>query len=978
MTRATTFERNPRPDYALAGSTWEAQLLSFPPFRLDLHSERLWKHDQELHLRRKPFAILLNLVQNPQRLVTHAEIVEAVWGKVAMSESLLRTHVRDLRQVLGEGVVETVVGRGYRFVAEVKRLELEAPRGETGGSVVQAGGKVVVGRGPELDALRAALRSARERRRTTVFVTGEAGVGKTTVVDFFLEQESAQNMLLMGRGACVEQYGSGQAYLPVLDAIGTLCRGRGGDRVLDIMAKYAPTWLVQMPVLVRSDRLDELQRRTVGASQARTLRELAEALEALSVDAPVVVVFDDLQWTDPSTAELLAILGSRREPARLLLVGTYRPAEVSRGHQVTRVVGELIAHRQASAIALEGFAAEAVEAYLSGRFPGHRFPPELTQTLHRSTGGNPLFVATLVDDLEGQGFIRERDGARELSISVEGVAARRPDGIRWLIDTQIDRLVAVEQRIIEVAGVAGMTFTAGVVAHALETDADTVDSACETLANERRLLQYVGTERWPDGTIQSRYAFGHTLFQHAALARSSSANARTRHRKIAERLEAGYAGQEEQVAGELAVHFEQGQVPAKAAHYHVVAGDRAARGYGLRAAVTNYEHALAIVAGLPESRDRDLLDLRASLGLGWRHWQLIGSLDAATPVLLRAKELATRLQDNSSLAEALIRLNALCLARGDLREAAEHARAIAPLLDHVSDDALRVFAKDYEATTVLLRGDFEEARRLLDALGVFRSTEETTLPELQSEHFVALVMGAFTSWLTGKPDQAVVLARRACEAAETIDDPFERAGTLSDWATLHAWRREPEKAGELAKRSLALAEKAFGSWQTRAETVLRWAQTELAPASSQQRAEELLSKPWAGGGAGRTMQALLYVSMCARLGRADRALEVISSTLEAIERSDERWLEPELHRLRGEMLKSADKAEAERSIATAIDIARKQASRSLELRATLSLHALVSGTKKKRAREDLARLLSLITEGHDTPDLVEARAVVES
>ncbi len=485
-------------------------------------------------------------MQNPQRLVTHAEVVEAVWGKVAMSESLLRTHVRDLRQVLGEGVVETVVGRGYRFVVEVRDLEFEAP-GETGGTVAQVRDKVIVGRGSESwRLLHAALRSAKERRRTTVFVTGEAGVGKTTVVDFFLEQAGALSMLLVGRGACVEQYGSGQAYLPALDAISALCRGRGGDRVLEIMANYAPTWLVQMPVLVRRDRLDELQRRTVGATQARTLRELAEALEALSADAPVAVVFDDLQWTDPSTAELLAILGSRREPARLLFVGTYRPAEVARSHPITRVVGELVAHRQASAIALDGFAAEAVGEYLAGRFPGHRFPPELGQTLHRSTAGNPLFVTTLVDDLEGQGFIRERDGARELTISVEGVAARRPDGIRRLIDLQIDRLTANEQRIIEVAGVAGMTFAAGVVAHALEADADSLDSACETLAHERRLLQYVGTERWPDGTVQSRYTFGHALFQQAALARSSSANVRTRHRQIGERLEAAYAGQEEQ------------------------------------------------------------------------------------------------------------------------------------------------------------------------------------------------------------------------------------------------------------------------------------------------------------------------------------------------------------------------------------------------------------------------------------------------
>ncbi|HXN31488.1 MAG TPA: hypothetical protein VN894_06475, partial [Polyangiaceae bacterium] len=143
--------------------------------------------------------------------------------------------------------------------------------------------------------------------------------------------------------------------------------------------------------------------------------------------------------------------------------------------------------------------------------------------------------------------------------------------------------------------------------------------------------------------------------------------------------------------------------------------------------------------------------------------------------------------------------------------------------------------------------------------------------------------------------------------------------------------------------------------------------------------EELLSKPWGLGAVGRTMHAMLFIAMCARLGRSERALEVIATTLATIERTGERWLEPELHRLRGEVLKArSDAKEAERSIEKAIEIARKQGSRSLELRATLSLQALVSGAKKKRARDDIAGLLEVITEGRDTPDLVEARAVVAS
>ncbi len=253
--------------------------------------------------------------------------------------------------------------------------------------------------------------------------------------------------------------------------------------------------------------------------------------------------------------------------------------------------------------------------------------------------------------------------------------------------------------------------------------------------------------------------------------------------------------------------------------------------------------------------------------------------------------------------------------------------------------------------------------------------------EAARAHLLAFSMGSFVLWLTGEPDRAVALSRRAQQIAEQAYDPFdhEHAAMLGEGALLHMWRREPTQASELAKRALELSVKgSFAKWQKRAELILRWAEAELAPTLPCEVVEELLSNPWEDGSVGRTMHAMLYITMCARLGRTERALEVIESALATIERSEERWLEPEIHRLRGEVLRSRnDVAKAERSLRTAIEIARKQGSRSLELRATLSLHALAMGARKKRAREDVARLLSVITEGHDTPDLVDAKAVVD-
>ena len=512
----------------------DAAVLSFPPFRLDLAEERLWRGDDELRLRRKPFAILRHLALRPKRLVTHSEIVEAVWGRLAMSASLLRTHVRDLRQVLGNDVIQTVAGRGYRFGVDVQDARVPAA-GDGQSDVDAAADASIVGRSSELAALHTSLRRTRDWRRQVVFVTGEAGVGKTALVDAFLAAACAQSPVRVARGSCLEHNGGAVAYFPIMEALGQLCRGRGAGRALELLIRLAPTWLAQMPSLVPIDQLEDLERRAAGATPARMLRELAEGLEALSAESTIVLVLDNLQWVDTSTADLLSVLGRRSEPARLFILGTYRPAEVPRGHLFTRATSELVAHRQASSLALEAFDEDTLHGYLAKRFGGNAFPPAFATTVHELTGGNPLFVAALLDDLEKAGHLRKTREGWALTVDVEQVAGHRPESVRRLIDARIDWLSPTEQRIVEVASVAGLTFQAGVVAHALDLPVDDVDSCCETLAEGQGLLRFVKRTAWPDGTVQSTYAFTHALFWHAALARNTSGSNRHWHRRIAEK-----------------------------------------------------------------------------------------------------------------------------------------------------------------------------------------------------------------------------------------------------------------------------------------------------------------------------------------------------------------------------------------------------------------------------------------------------------
>jgi DNA-binding winged helix-turn-helix (wHTH) protein len=500
LTTAVT-DRTPRPRDRVSILTWGA-------FRLDLSEQRIFKEGRELHLRSKPFSILRYLAGHPRRLLTRAELVEAVWGKVAMSESVLRTHLWELRRVLGENVVETVVGRGYRFVADVDDVVRSSQPAERA--------NVIVGRTIEMGVLRKALQDVCIGRRSLAFVSGEPGAGKSTLVDAFLDEASAQSSVWIARCVCLERCADVEPFQPLLEALGTMCRGSLGSSALEVLARHAPTVVAQMPALLDGRREDELRRRVAGAGPTRMLRELTEALEALSNESPLVLAIDDLQWADPATIDLIASLGSRYEPSRLLVVATFRSGAATQAHRLTRMIAELVAHRRGIPVALAGFDEQAIAEYLTARFGIHRFPVALASTVHSMTGGNPLFIASLFDDLEKDGLLRRDGEGWQLMTGLDGVAAQRPDTIRRFVDAQLDRLDAVSLQLLAMAATAGRTFAVGPIARALNENVSDIEARCEGLVRQRLL---VAADTEGDGTAHDRFAFAHGFVWHTAAAR---------------------------------------------------------------------------------------------------------------------------------------------------------------------------------------------------------------------------------------------------------------------------------------------------------------------------------------------------------------------------------------------------------------------------------------------------------------------------
>ena len=179
------------------------------------------------------------------------------------------------------------------------------------------------------------------------FLTGEAGVGKTALVEAFVAQVAAAGAVWIGHGQCIDQYGTGEAYLPVLEALGRLCRGPQGAHVLAWLRQQAPSWLAQMPAVLPVAEREAILRLAGDATQARMLRELAEALEVLTAEQPLLLVLEDLHWSDAATLEWLAYVARRRDPARLLVLATYRPAEARvAAHSIDALVQDLLVRHQ--------------------------------------------------------------------------------------------------------------------------------------------------------------------------------------------------------------------------------------------------------------------------------------------------------------------------------------------------------------------------------------------------------------------------------------------------------------------------------------------------------------------------------------------------------------------------------------------------------------------------------------------------------
>jgi DNA-binding winged helix-turn-helix (wHTH) protein/tetratricopeptide (TPR) repeat protein len=757
--------------------------LTFDAYRLDLANERLLCEDEVVGLTPKAFAVLRCLIERRGQLVKKEELLGAGWADTHVTDAVLKVSILEIRRALGDDAaaprfIETVPRRGYRFIAALGRA--------SAARVAAAPSRDLVGRNALLAQLEDRLERARTGQRQLVFLSGEAGIGKTSVLDAFLAHAAADPDLWIARGECLEHYGAAEAYLPVLDALGRLLREPGGTRALPFLESHAPTWLVQLPWLRGGDQ-DAARRDLLGATKERMLREMAEALEALTVETPLVLVLEDLHWSDYSTLDLLGTLGRRHEPARLLVLGSYRPVDVIVAeHPLRGLTQELRVRRQCEDIALEFLRDADVAAYLTHRFGGHAFPPELTGAVHRQTDGNPLFMVRLVDELVTLGVLADQDGRWRLLAPLDEIARAVPESLRQLIDKQISRLEPDVQRLLEVASVLGHEFTARSLAAGLDEDPLTVEERCDALAQQGQLVAPTGLFVLPDGTAIARYRFTHSLYPQVLAERVAAGRRLRLHQRLGEWLERTYGAHAGMIGSQLARHFEAARDYRRAITYLRRAADGDASRWGNQEAAARLTHALTLAGRLPPT-DADAVYPTLLEQLG-RVRRGIGDVQGAVQAF---ESLTAWGRDRGQLGweakAALYRASVLSWVDPE-RSRTASAEGIA-LGERVEDPLLRAHLQGYSAYWQLQRHGWraDDARMAEHAVAAARAAGDRELLSESTGRLAAFQRSRSDFRLAiGTATEGLALAREVGNAYDYLSCQYFRAQAfqhLGEWGT---------------------------------------------------------------------------------------------------------------------------------------------------------------------------------------------------
>lgn len=877
-----------------------------------------------------------------------------------------------------------------------------------------------IGRERELGQLHHFLDQALTGKGQIVFVTGEAGQGKSSLLSAFSRQATELHPnLVVAFGSGSAYTGVGDPFLPFRDALsmltgeiesslqaGQLSREQG-IRLWKLLPHTLKALLEQSPELVSTFVSREVLLKRIesvdGFEEFKTLLQNAKAqaqertrlldaytklLLTLSQEQPLMIILDDLHWADASSIGLLFHLARRIETGRILLVGAYRPEDITQGHPLEPMLSELRRYYGDIVVNLDQpqEARHFVDALLDQE-PNH-LSETFRDALRHLTDGHPLFTVELLKELRSRGQLEQDDEGywiESTSLDWQALPAR----VEGVIRTRVNRLDKTLEEALTIGSVEGEVFTAELSAQIMNLDErQLVRQLSQEAAKQQHFIEEQGLQRVGAKRL-SRYRFRHNIFQRYLYNSLGQADRAYLHETVGNGLETLYGDTANDLAVPLAHHFREAGLAEKAIPYLLLAGKRAAKLSANNEAATHFRDGLELLSDLPESTERTRQELELTSALGASLQALKGYANIEVGALYeRAHELSKVLGNQTHLAPALWNLWGHAVQRAKFAKALEFAHELLTLGEQQQDESLVLEAHHALWYTELCVGHFEASyRHALKGLELYREDEHHCHAEVYGGHdpaACAQVFAAQASWHLGFPDKSLEHTKEALRLADIFSEPSTLTHASVFAADVYLLRGESNLAQTLAETTVTLASKhGFSQWHAFGLAQKGYA---LVQQGALDEGVALLQEGLSMyQGLDATGRLPLLFSRLAdgllRRGEITQALEVLGKAIQAAEQTGERGPLSLLYRLNGECLltQKSKQSEAETYLQKALELARIQKAKSLELRAAMSLARFYKSQKKEpKAKKILREVYDWFSEGFETADLQEAKTILES
>jgi predicted ATPase len=677
-----------------------------------------------------------------------------------------------------------------------------------------------------------------------------------------------------------------------------------------------------------------------------------------------VVIFEDLHWIDSETRALLELMADGIANARVLILVNYRP-------EYRHEWGNKSYYSQLGLEPLDSVAASEMLTMLLG--DNLEFN-QLKRLIIQRSEGNPFFIEEMLQALFDEGILA-RNGVVKITRPFSQL--RLPSTVQGILAARIDRQPSEHKQLLQTLAVIGRESRLDLIREMVPT----AEAQLHGMLAELQASEFIYEQ---PAFPQTEYVFKHALTQEVAYNSMLLQQRKALHERAGQALESMFADQLEDHVGELARHYNSSGNTQKAVDYSRLAGQQAVRRSAHAEAINHLTKALDLLQTSPDTPERAEQELALLVVLAPVLMEAKGyAAPEVERVAARARVLCEQMTDAPHLASVLRILFGFYVNKGELQTAHELAGQMVNLTDRQNDAAFLPDAHYVRGLTSFWLGDFVSARDHTQQAIALYDLRRPTLPlnSIENPKLGSLGFLAWALWFLGCPDQAIKAVEQAFAFALELSRPYNRAFAAAFAVWLYQFYRQSQAAQTQAEVALALSDEyGFPFWSSFGTILRGWALSDHGKSGEgiAQILAGIASHQATGAKTAESWSYALLAEAYERAGRVEEGLQALTRALAIMHSTGESFYEAEVHRLKGELLAKQDVSEARICLQRAIDVAGKQGAKSLELRATTSLARLLAQQgRRDEARAMLAEIYGWFTEGFDTLDLKEAKALID-